>query len=174
MSELNANHERIVGLLVRHQEQLYRYIFALLPDATEAWDVLQEASMAIVRKADDYDADRPFLPWAYRFALLTTFDWKRKQKKTISLSDELLEQLATEGAQQEDELIARLAALDHCLQKLPLKQRDLVRMRYDSDETMEKIARLQEVSLRTLYRRLDSIREWLHDCINGRLATEGS
>ena len=174
MNQEGDNQERIVALLVRHQDQLYRYIFAMLPDAAEAWDVLQEASMAIVRKADDYDVERPFLAWAYRFAFLTTLDWrKRKQRNMPVLGDEVLKLLADERAEQEDELLARLAALEHCLEKLPLKERDLVRQRYESDETMEEIASLQEVSLRTLYRRLDSIRGWLYDCINQRLAMEG-
>jgi RNA polymerase sigma-70 factor (ECF subfamily) len=174
MSEQSENHERVVGLLVRHQDQLYRYIFALLHDAADAWDVLQEASIAIVRKATEYDAERPFLPWAYRFAFLTTIDWrKKKRREAASLSDDVLKVLAAERLQQEEELMSRLSALEHCLEELPLKQRDLVRQRYESRETMKEIASLQEVSLRTLYRRLDSIRRWLHDCIDRRLATEG-
>lgn len=175
MNQNSDNQEQIVALIVRHQDQLYRYIFAMLPDAAEAWDVLQETSMAIVRKADEYDDERPFLAWAYRFALLTTLDWrKRRQRKLPVLGDEVLKLIADDRAEQEDELLARLVALEHCLQKLPLKERDLVRQRYESDETMEEIASLQEVSLRTLYRRLDSIRGWLYECINKRLELEGT
>ena len=169
----DRNTEQVVGLLVRHQDQVYRYIFAMLPDASDAWDVLQEASMAIVRKADDYDANRPFLPWAYRFAFLTVMDWrKRHHRSPIAFGDDLMKQLSDERLDQEEQLIDQLDALDHCLGKLPLQDRDLIRQRYESDETLDEIATLNQISLRTLYRRLDSIRDWLHQCIHQRLELE--
>ena len=42
--------ELLVRLLSRHQEELFRYIFALLPHEEDARDVLQETSVALCRK----------------------------------------------------------------------------------------------------------------------------
>ena len=62
--------ELLVRLLSRHQEDLFRYIFALLPHEEDARDVLQETSVALFRKFEDYDPAKPFLAWAFRFAYL--------------------------------------------------------------------------------------------------------
>ena len=63
-----ARAELLVRLLTRHQEGLFRYIFALLPHEEDARDVLQETCVALCRKFADYDPDKPFLAWAFRFA----------------------------------------------------------------------------------------------------------
>ena len=60
--------ELLVRLLSRYQEDLFRYIFTLLPHEEDARDVLQETSVALYRKFAEYDPATPFLAWAYRFA----------------------------------------------------------------------------------------------------------
>ena len=170
MAHQLPSHEQIVGLLVRHQDQLYRYVFAIVPHASDAWDILQEATMAMYRKAGDYDPERPFLPWAFKFAALTALDWrKRAGRRPALLSNEILEQIAEEREEQQSELDQRLISLEECLEKLPLKERDLVRLRYESPESLEQIAELKDLSLRTLHRRLDLIRQKLRDCINNSM-----
>ena len=62
--------ELLVRLLIRHQEDLFRYIFSLLPHQEDARDALQETSVALYRKFADYDPAKPFLAWAYGFAYL--------------------------------------------------------------------------------------------------------
>src|SRR5437660_12769380 len=57
--------ELLVRLLSRHQEALFRYIFALLPHPEDARDALQETCVALCRKFADYDSQKPFLAWAY-------------------------------------------------------------------------------------------------------------
>jgi hypothetical protein len=58
--------ERLVRLLTKHQEELFRYIFGLLPNEEDAKDVLQETSVSLYCKSAEYDPDKPFLAWAYR------------------------------------------------------------------------------------------------------------
>ena len=67
---MDTRTELMVRLLSLHQGDLFRYVFALLPHEEDARDVLQETSVALCRKFADYDPDRPFLAWAFRFAHL--------------------------------------------------------------------------------------------------------
>ena len=46
--------ELLVRLLSAHQENLFRYIFSLLPHEEDARDVLQETSVALYRKFAEY------------------------------------------------------------------------------------------------------------------------
>src|SRR4029079_10281093 len=89
--------ELLVRLLIRHQEDLFRYIFSLLPHQEDARDALQETSVALYRKFADYDATKPFLAWAFRFAYLEVLKQReRNQRARRLLKLDLLEQLAKE------------------------------------------------------------------------------
>ena len=163
--------ELLVRPLSRHQEELFRYIFTLLPHEEDARDVLQETSVALLRKFADYDPARPFLAWAYRFAYLEVLKQReRNQRGSRHLSRELVERLAREREQYEPVLLERLQALELCLRELPPADQELIRQRYQGQADIEELARQAGTSRRTLFRELDRIRRSLFTCINRRLA----
>jgi RNA polymerase sigma-70 factor (ECF subfamily) len=166
-----AQTELLVRLLSRHQAELFRYIFGLLPHLEDARDVLQETCVALCRKFEDYDPDKPFLAWAFGFAHLEVLKQReRNQRGSRLLSPELIEYLAREREQHEPILEARLQALDHCLEKLPPADRQLVRQRYQGKTSAEELTEKFATSRRTLFRKLDRIRRLLFDCISRRVA----
>jgi RNA polymerase sigma-70 factor (ECF subfamily) len=163
--------ELLVRLLSRHQEQLFRYIFTLLPHEEDARDVLQETSVALYRKFSDYDPEKPFLPWAYRFAYLEVLKQReRNQRGSKHLSRDLLDRLAREREQLEPVLEARLQALELCLRDLSAGDQDLIRRRYQEKNRTDELVRSSGASRRTFFRRLDRIRRHLWECINRRVA----
>jgi RNA polymerase sigma-70 factor (ECF subfamily) len=162
--------EQIVRLLSIHQEQLYRYVFALLPNEQDAKDVVQETCVALCRKFDEYDKSRPFLPWAYRFAYLEVLKHRQQHRRNgIALSDEVVEILARERDEQSAILDTRLRALEECLQKLPENDFQLIQGRYQSSLTTDSLAERLEMSRRSLFRNLERVRRVLFDCITRRL-----
>jgi RNA polymerase sigma-70 factor (ECF subfamily) len=164
--------ELLVRLLSKHQEELFRYIFALLPHEADARDVLQETSVALLRKFEEYDPAKPFLAWAYRFAYLEVLKLReRNHRSSRQLSRDLLERLAREREQHESVLLERLQALEHCLEALPTRDQQLVRQRYQGQAGTDELLREFGTSRRTLFRELDRIRRLLFDCINRRLAS---
>jgi RNA polymerase sigma-70 factor (ECF subfamily) len=166
-----ARTELLVRLLSRHQEELFRYIFALLPHEEDARDVLQETSVALCRKFAEYDATKPFLAWAYRFAYLEVLKQReRNQRGTRHLSREVVERLAREREQHEPVLQDRLHALEDCLEELSPADQRLIRQRYQRKTPTEQLVQLFETSRRTLFRKLDRIRRLLYDCISRRVA----
>jgi RNA polymerase sigma-70 factor, ECF subfamily len=168
-----ARTELLVRLLSRHQEELFRYVFALLPNEEDARDVLQETSVALCRKFADYDPAKPFLAWAYRFAYLEVLKQRERNRRGARLlSQELIERLAREREAREPVLLARLQALESCLATLPPPDRELIRQRYQAVAGTDELVRLSGTSRRTLFRRLDRIRRALFDCVSGRLAAE--
>jgi RNA polymerase sigma-70 factor (ECF subfamily) len=166
-----ARTEMLVRLLSKHQEDLFRYIYALLPHAEDARDVLQETCVALYRKFEEYDPDKPFLAWAYCFAYLEVLKQReRNQRGTRLLSRDLVECLARQREEHEPVLHARLLALDHCLAELPPADRELIHQRYQQKTRSEDMVRQFETSRRTLFRNLDRIRRVLFGCINRRVA----
>ena len=166
-----ANTEVLVRLLSRHQDALFRYIFVLLPHEEDARDVLQETSVALYRKFDEYDPGKPFLPWAYGFAFLEILKHReRAQREQRRFAQHLMERLARERQESESVLEARLQALEHCLWELSPADQELVRRRYQDKATTEELVRQFGPSRRTLFRNLDRIRRLLFECINRRTA----
>ena len=162
-------------LLSSYQEQLYRYVFALLPNEQDAKDVVQETCVALCRKFDDYDEGRPFLPWAFRFAHLEVLKHRQKNRNAaVTLSDDVIELLARQRDAQGEALDARLRALEDCLRALPQADLDLVRQRYHARLPIDKLAVRVDMSQRTLFRNLRRVRRVLFDCITRKLSAEGS
>jgi RNA polymerase sigma-70 factor (ECF subfamily) len=159
--------ELLVRLLSRHQDELFRYIFALLPNEEDARDVLQETSVALCRKFGDYDPSKPFLAWAYRFAYLEILKQRERNHRAARLlSPELIDCLAREREQYQPVLQARLQALEQCLGKLSQDDQKLIEQRYTGKATADDLVQQFAISRRTLFRKLDRIRRVLLECIS--------
>ncbi len=166
--------ELMVRLLSAHQDELFRYVFALLPNEEDARDVVQETSVALCRKFADYDPDKPFLPWAFSFANLEVLKQReRNRRASRHFQLELIETLAREREAHEPVLQARLLALEQCLDALPPGDRELIRERYQRRAGTDELVKQVGTSRRTLFRKLDLIRRALFDCINRRVAEVG-
>jgi RNA polymerase sigma-70 factor (ECF subfamily) len=164
--------ELLVRLLLQHQDDLFRYIYCLLPNREDAKDVLQETSIAIYRKFAAYDLEKPFLAWAFGFAYLEVLKHReRKSRESRPFSEELVALLARERASRHDSLDARLELLERCLVELPPADRDLVHHRYVLNSPIHTLLTRFHTSRRTLFRNLDRIRRTLLACINRKLQT---
>src|SRR5256885_14456417 len=101
----SASAELLVRLLIRHQEELFRYIYSLLPHQEDARDALQETSVALYRKFANYDPAKPFLAWAYGFAYLEVL--KQRERSCRSgrhMREDLVALLARERQEQAPDL----------------------------------------------------------------------
>mgnify|MGYP000911886156 FL=1 len=166
--------ENLVLLLTQHQEPLFRYIFSLVPCEADARDILQETSVALFRKFDQYDATRPFLPWAYRFAYLQVQKHReRSARLPLLFSEDVMDLIANERAHIEPRLDVRLRLLDVCLGKLTPQDKELVTRRYALREGAEEMMRRFDMSRRTLFRNLEMLRQRLHECVTRQLESEG-
>jgi RNA polymerase sigma-70 factor (ECF subfamily) len=172
MTPQPANTEHLLRLWVRNQADIYRYIFALLPNASDAHEVLQSTCVALWRKADSFDLAKPFLPLAFRFAFLEVKKHREKNHRwNAFLRDEALELVAAERANRHPELELRRQSLDHCLGKLPPLDRDLIDRHYHRQQTVPVIADQTGRNVHTLYKSLQHIRRVLLDCIAARAAS---
>jgi RNA polymerase sigma-70 factor (ECF subfamily) len=166
----NGRDELLVRFLLKHQDDLFRYIFCLLPNREDAKDVLQETSIAIYRKFGAYDEAKPFLAWAFGFAFLEVLKHReRKSRDNRLFSDELVGVLARERASRQESLDARLQVLDTCLKDLPSADRELIHHRYALNCSVEVLLERFGTSRRTLFRNLERVRRTLFLCINRKL-----
>lgn len=173
MAEMTPDQmSQFVERLTAAQSALYGSIHTLLAGATDAADVLQETNRVLWRKAAVYDPARPFLPWALtvaRFEVLA--HRKRRSRDRLVFDDALLGQIAEEYERQSARGGA-LQALEHCLQKLPAAQRELVDRRYLHGESVNDIAARQGRAANAVSALLYRIRSLLANCVDHTLARD--
>lgn len=166
--------DQFARLYTAHHHDLYRYILTLVPHVHDAQEVLQDTSVALWRKVDDYDTAEPFLPWARRFAHNEVLNHRRKFARSRSrLSDAVVEQLSIEQQAMQPTLDARRDALRDCMLRLSDDDRKLIEQRYLRDRTIQQFAAETSQHADTLYKRLKRIRQRLLRCINSKIEADG-
>ena len=153
---------------------LLRYVLTLLPDRSQAEDVVQDVARMLWQKRDEYDPAKPFWPWARGFARFEVLMVLRRQTiRGKYFSERLTEQLAEERVGNEEQLSAQREALGGCLQKLDEPSRELLLLRYGREKTVQELAEQQGKSANALYLSLHRIRQTLSDCVNRTLRIDG-
>jgi RNA polymerase sigma-70 factor, ECF subfamily len=161
-------------LLTSHQSTLYAAITALLGGVEGAQDVLQETNIVLLEKAGEYDAARPFAPWALAFARFQVMAWRKRQARDrLVLDDDLIAVLADRMATDSASPGRRLDALEKCLNKLPADSRKIVDARYVQGNPVQEIAARLGRSVNVVSVTLFRIRKALLDCVRATLAAEG-
>lgn len=163
-----------VRLWTRHQAEVERYVYMMVPRAADAAEVLQDVSVLLWQKWEKYDQSRPFVPWAIRFAYLEVLKWRQKQaREKLVFSDGLLEQLSAAHDREAPLMEARRKALDRCLLKLTEQQRKFVDLRYGRHGAIKEEAKRTGTSMHKLYYALEKIRTQLTDCVGKTMNEEG-
>jgi RNA polymerase sigma-70 factor (ECF subfamily) len=166
--------EKFLRLMAQHEHDLYRYVVSLIFDYSAADDIVQDAVVALWKRFDDYDPERPFFPWACRFAFLQVLKHRQKiARSRLVFNEDLVDKLAKDYETEHPALVARRDALQGCLKKLPSQDRELISTRYGSGDTIRAMARRTGGSVHKLYHSLERIRKLLMKCVNQTLIAEG-
>jgi len=165
----------LVRLLTQHHQALQRYVHALVGNAEDANDVLQETSVALFQKLDQFDAERPFLPWAYRFAYFEVLKWRDySANKPLALDNDVIELISKDRERGDMMLKHRMDLLPECFRLLPSRDLFTIRARYFDKTQANDLCSKLGFSRRTLFRELERIRKLLMDCIESKLAARES
>ena len=170
-----AAQEEFLSLFLRSEREIYRYVSALVPNLTDAKDIVQQTALALWQKFDDYDPAQPFTPWACRFALNKTRQWIERRLRWQALLDHgLAEELAQRREELQPELEQRLRHLENCLRSLPPNQRSVVEGYYFERADIEDLAERSGRSAAATYKMLQRIRHNLQICVERRASPEGA
>ena len=164
---------RIQQLFVKHQLGLRAFILSLEPNFTDAEDLLQEVFLVVTRKANEFQEGTNFFAWACTIARYKLLELLRRRARSQALSEEVIEALcAVEPEEQFDE--SRAAILQHCLEQLAPKARQMMFLRYYGEHSPSQIARLVSWTPNAVRVALSRARSALHQCLERRLRQEGA
>jgi RNA polymerase sigma-70 factor, ECF subfamily len=166
--------KQLVVLMTQHQRRIFSYIYTLIPDRYDAEDLLQETSVVICEKFDEFRPGTDFVAWACQIAYWRIRYARQKfARSKVVYQQELVDALAHTAATMREELDERHEALAQCLQKLPQRDRELVLTRYEPGSGVPEAAQRSGRSLEAAYKALGRIRKLLFDCVTNQLASQG-
>jgi RNA polymerase sigma-70 factor (ECF subfamily) len=167
--------QQFMRLFLSHERRLRGLILTMVPNWTDAEDVLQETSAVMWRKFDQFTPGTDFAAWALAIARFQALDFiKRRKVRRAKFSDQLLDQIADEVAARHRELDARHDALEHCLGKLNDRDRTLIRLRYTESATPQQVAQQTGRTIHAVYKALNRLHEALLQCVRSAMIRENT
>ena len=166
---------QLMRLITEHQRRIFGYIYTLVPDRQDAQDILQETSVVICQKFDQFRPGTDFAAWACQIAYWEVRRARQKfARSKVVFNQEVVDAIAETAAELLPEMGARHEALAKCLQKLHPRDRELLLTRYEPGSGVEEAAQRSGRSLVAAYKALARLRKLLLDCVTNQLSLEGA
>lgn len=168
-------YELFVHLLTRHEPVLRRFVRSLLPSWGDVDEVMQRVALSAWKKFGQFDPATDFLKWSLVIARYDALAFRRAMARDRHVfSDEFIEQLAQESANELDEGMREEQALSLCLDKLPPARRELMLQAYADATDQREMALALGKTPAALYMLLSRIRRELAMCIQSALKSGAS
>lgn len=171
MNRIAARSNSAAKILYQHYFRfLYAYVRHRLPDDAASEEVAQDVFLSAFSKPEAFAGQSKFSTWLCAIAKNKSVDWWRKHKGDISYED--LDDGFLDGQMDPDwDFTAKLeteqdhAALRHCIDRLPVEQREMVFWVYYQDASVGSVSKHGGCAEGTVKSRLFNARRKLHDCM---------
>ena len=160
-----------VNQLTICQHKIYAFVLTLVPNWSDADDLMQETAEVMWRKFQDADQIDNFCAWGKMIARnkVMNFYTKKKRQRMI-FDDDLLKDVIDreEKTSSHDEMCLR--ALQKCVKKLSSHDRRLIQALYEHDITIKKLAEEIKRPVQGLYKTMARIHHNLLQCVRRSLS----
>jgi RNA polymerase sigma-70 factor (ECF subfamily) len=165
---LDPQHTQFLRLYAEHEQALHGYVRSMLPDRHEVSEVMQEVIVTLWQKFEDAV---DFRRWAFGVARMKVLHHLQSKKRDRHVfGEDLIQQLADRQMELEERHVTQREALEHCLEKLPELQRELVLTAYTKGTRMDDLAAQRGETAMAIYKKLHRIRQALLECVRHTLA----
>src|SRR5436190_15995496 len=166
--------KRLMALMTRHQRQIFSYIYVLVPNRSDAEDLLQETSLVICEKFHEFREGTDFVAWACQIAYWRVrYSRQKFARSKVVFDQDIVDVVAQTASAMTEELDERHEALAHCLARLHPRDREMLIARYEPGGSVDEAARRSGRTLKTAYKALARLRKMLLDCVTTKLAGAG-
>lgn len=174
---LEGDHRAFEELVERYKNRIYNLAYRMLGNPEDAYDLVQEVFLLLVRKLPSFRGEARFSTWLYRVVLNACYDRARKSRNHLSLQEspaedlpELGETLADESAVSPEENMERAEIrkrVQEAISKLPPKFREVVVLHDIQGFDYREVAEILGISLGTVKSRLNRARNRLARELSG-------
>lgn len=157
-----GNNQSLEVLVNRYKDRIFTSISVLVKDKYLAEDLFQEVFIKIIDtlRANRYNEEGKFLPWALRIAHNLCVDHFRKVKRSPSIrtsdDQDIFETLnfSEEGADKTMMKVQSHDLVRRMLDMLPQEQREVIVLRHYADLSFKEIAEMTNTSINTALGRM--------------------
>lgn len=171
----NSRHigRSFVQQLTQNQHQIYAFILTMVPNWSDAEDILQDTAEILWSKYGQNLQIENFTALGIQIAQNLIYAYYRKKKRQEQfVGEDALEEIANCAKRLTAETDSRVRLLQKCLSKLPHRDMELIRLRYEKGLKINKIAELLHRPVGGLYKVLGRIHDVVMRCIKRNLAFE--
>lgn len=165
----SKKHEQFTRLMIQHEPALIRHILVAVPNRSDARDILQECSVALWNRFENYDTERSFVAWALGFVRIEIRRFLRKSARRNQLTERAAELLLHDQLAATRELDRRKAYLQDCLRSLSEQQQSIVDGYYRMEYSVNELSKQTGKTADAIYKMLHRIRRSLHDCVESTI-----
>jgi RNA polymerase sigma-70 factor (ECF subfamily) len=156
---------------MKAQPSLTAFLIASTPQFSDAEDLLQEVATEVARRFDEYDMNRPFLPWALWVAKIKIANFYRAQeRRPVKFIGDSIDVLGEACERVQTTLSEEKWALEKCLTAMTGRSRELLQLRYFEDLTPQEISTRVNMSAGAVRVALLRTRSALIACIRSTIA----
>ncbi len=168
------HHEAFLELLTPHQRGLYGFIYTLVPNPTDAEDLLQQTTLVLWRKFHEFDSNTSFAAWAREIARLEVLHYLREKRRSrVVFDDDVVARLAKFHQHVEETQLFDTTNLSRCIDELSHSDQRLLELCYAAKRNIKAAAATLERPVASVYVSLVRVRRLLGDCIRRMSAEEG-
>lgn len=172
---LNENQQiRFTQFWTDAQPEVSHYVASLIRDPWAVRDIVQNTSVALLRKFAEYDESKPFLPWALGVAKFEILAHRRDAARDRMICDSVfLDQYTQAWAEVAPRISHEMAVLRHCVGELAGRPRTIIKLRYTEGETSETIADKLNITADSVRTILKRTRDVLRRCVEKHVGLLG-
>ena len=166
--------EQFVQLFAQSRDELFAYIFSLVPHWPDAEDIFQQTSLVLWQKFGEFQPGSSFRAWACAVAFNNVRNFRRVAgRDRLQFNDALLDQLAQERAARPASDKRTHQFMAGCIAGLSNEHRALLSRAYATGGTIKRLAEDLHRSPQTIYNRLNAIRRALLECLRAAIQQQG-
>ena len=166
----------VVTTVMQWRQKLTAAAWLVVRDTHAADDIFQTVVLKAISSDSVFEAEAAVVSWSFVTCRHASIDWlRRRQKETAVLEANTIAALHGEWARDRlPQTDRRASALEDCLGEVPETARVLIRLRYSDGLACGEVAARLGLNLDTVYKRLSRLHLTLRQCVEGKLAVEGS
>ena len=157
---LKGDNDAFEYLFNRYRDAIHRLFVQRLGGVNDADDLLQETFIKVYMNLHRYSPEYTFGQWLYTIARNTFIDFVRRRQDGLSIDDRFAAPASSAPTPEESFInLQQRTQIEHYLERLTPRYRQLVRMRFFEEYSYEEIAAKLALPLGTVKTQIHRARE---------------
>ena len=175
MESPGPKQDRVLKQALACRIELVAYARALLGDYSAAEDAVQEAMLVVVRKFDQFEEGTSILAWCRSIVRLEVLRAKQQRQRDRTLAERLLDDSIDAAFEQsgavnlDEEVDSKRAALEICLNRVPDRNRRVLKARVVDGLGYQKIGELLGMTLEAVRKALYRVKKQVRGCVESEM-----